>query len=220
MDIDSPYSPDSPNSPDSREGDDLFEPPRPARGAPPPAGRSRRMDPKDRFEALFGTSHAKGAGKAPPGKTAGKAAPSGRRPAARARPAKRPAGKGGSSTATSAAAEGEEGLKVIDDVPNSAVEMQVKEKFLKKLNRQERVIEEVKLVLKPFYHKRTVTKEQYKEILRKSVPKICHSKSGEINPKKIHSLIISYVKKCKYVNKKNNVVVPNANSSTPAKTKV
>lgn len=44
--------------------------------------------------------------------------------------------------------------------------------FLKKLNRQERVVEEVKLVLKPHYNKKRVTKEQYKDILRRAVPKV------------------------------------------------
>lgn len=44
--------------------------------------------------------------------------------------------------------------------------------FLKKLNRQERVVEEVKFVLKPHYNKKHVTKEEYKEILRKAVPKV------------------------------------------------
>ena len=51
-------------------------------------------------------------------------------------------------------------------------------------------------------------------------PQICHSKSGEINPKKIHSLIISYVKRCKYINKKNHVTVPNPGAPTPVKGKV
>lgn len=44
--------------------------------------------------------------------------------------------------------------------------------FLKKLNRQERVVEEVKLVLKPHYTKKHVTKEEYKDIMRKAVPKV------------------------------------------------
>merc|ERR1712061_91574 len=38
-------------------------------------------------------------------------------------------------------------LKIIDDVPTSAVEMAVKEKFLKKVQRQERIVEEIKMVL-------------------------------------------------------------------------
>ena len=81
-------------------------------------------------------------------------------------------------------------LKIIDDVPSSAVEMAVKEKvhhlftwtqtfsfiilfqFLKKVQRQERIVEEVKLVLKPAYNNRKISKEAYKEILRKTVPKV------------------------------------------------
>ena len=46
------------------------------------------------------------------------------------------------------------------------------EKFLNKLKRQERVVEEVKLVIKPYYSKKTINKDQYKEILRKAVPKV------------------------------------------------
>ncbi|GFY13060.1 PHD and RING finger domain-containing protein 1 [Trichonephila clavipes] len=95
-------------------------------------------------------------------------------------------------------------LKILDELPSSAVEMQVKEKFLKKLNRQERVVEEVKLALKPYYKSRDVTKEEYKDILRKSVPKICHNKSGEINPVKVKNLVECYVKKAKHSRKKND----------------
>ena len=91
MDV-SPFSPESPNSPDSREGDDLFEPPRPSR-APPPAA-ARRADAKDRFEAILGGTQ--GRGKAP----AGKKAPPGKPVPAKAPPVKpagkqRPAARGG-----------------------------------------------------------------------------------------------------------------------------
>ena len=34
-------------------------------------------------------------------------------------------------------------------------------------------MEEVKLVLKPAYNARKINKEAYKEILRKTVPKVC-----------------------------------------------
>ncbi|KAG8187358.1 hypothetical protein JTE90_016908 [Oedothorax gibbosus] len=95
-------------------------------------------------------------------------------------------------------------LKILDELPSSAVEMQVKEKFLKKLNRQERVVEEVKTVLKPYYKSRDVTKEEYKDILRKSVPKICHNRSGDINPVKVRSLVESYVRKAKLTRKKGD----------------
>lgn len=95
-------------------------------------------------------------------------------------------------------------LKILDELPSSAVEMQVKDKFMKKLNRQERVVEEVKVVLKPHYAKRHVTKEQYKDILRRAVPKICHNRSGEINPQRIHRLIEAYVKRARYSKKTAN----------------
>ncbi|XP_013794499.1 ankyrin repeat domain-containing protein 11-like [Limulus polyphemus] len=94
-------------------------------------------------------------------------------------------------------------LKILDELPSSAMEMQVKEKFLKKLNRQERVVEEVKLAVKPYYNKKEITKDEYKEILRKSVPKVCHNESGEINPVKIKALVEGYVKKFKHQRKKS-----------------
>lgn len=91
----------------------------------------------------------------------------------------------------------DEGEKNDDDMPSSAVQLNQQEKYLQKLNRQERVVEEVKIALKPHYHKRVVDKEQYKDVLRRAVPKICHSKNGEINPIKIRALVDAYVKKMK-----------------------
>lgn len=88
-----------------------------------------------------------------------------------------------------------------DEVPSSAVDLINKDKFLKKSLRIERVAEEVKLVLKPHYNKKHITKEEYKEILRKSVPKICHNKTGEINIQKITQLIEAYIKKVRYKRK-------------------
>ncbi|XDV52589.1 hypothetical protein PO909_021306 [Leuciscus waleckii] len=76
-----------------------------------------------------------------------------------------------------------------------------KEKYMKKLHMQERAIEEVKLAIKPFYQKRDITKEEYKEILRKAVQKVCHSKSGEINPVKVVNLVKAYVDKYKHARK-------------------
>lgn len=43
---------------------------------------------------------------------------------------------------------------------------------MRKLNRLERVVEEVKLVIKPFYNKKQINKEEYKDILRRAVPKV------------------------------------------------
>ncbi|XP_055795934.1 PHD and RING finger domain-containing protein 1 isoform X3 [Salvelinus fontinalis] len=70
--------------------------------------------------------------------------------------------------------------------------------YIKKLHMQERAIKEVKLAIKPFYQKKDITKEEYKEIVRKAVQKICHSKSGEINPVKVAILVKAYVDKYKH----------------------
>lgn len=86
-------------------------------------------------------------------------------------------------------------MEMLDDMPNSAVDLQIKEKLIQKLQRQERIIEEVKHFLKPHFNKKRINKDEYKDIMKKSVPKICHSRSGEINPLKIQTLITAYVKK-------------------------
>uniref|UniRef100_A0A8C5KB90 SFR19-like C-terminal domain-containing protein n=2 Tax=Jaculus jaculus TaxID=51337 RepID=A0A8C5KB90_JACJA len=85
--------------------------------------------------------------------------------------------------------------------PKPAAEKTKKEEYLKKLHMQERAVEEVKLAIKPFYQKREVTKEEYKDILRKAVQKICHSKSGEINPVKVANLVKAYVDKYRHMRK-------------------
>ncbi|KAL7645785.1 UNVERIFIED_CONTAM: hypothetical protein RMT77_002681 [Armadillidium vulgare] len=90
-----------------------------------------------------------------------------------------------------------------EDIPSSAVDLQVKERLLKKVQRQERVVDEVKLCLKPFYNKKTINKEDYKDIMKRCVQKVCHNKSGEINPNKIRSLVEGYIKKVKYYRKKH-----------------
>uniref|UniRef100_UPI00398EE00F splicing factor, arginine/serine-rich 19 isoform X1 n=2 Tax=Pristiophorus japonicus TaxID=55135 RepID=UPI00398EE00F len=72
------------------------------------------------------------------------------------------------------------------------------DRYLKKLHTQERAVEEVKLAIKPFYQSKEINKDDYKDILRKAVHKICHSKSGEINPVKVANLVRAYVEKYKY----------------------
>jgi PHD and RING finger domain-containing protein 1 len=90
------------------------------------------------------------------------------------------------------------------------------------------VVDEVKLALKPHYARKKVNKEQYKEILRRAVPKvfillriaildsilmgfdlqICHTKTKEINPHKVRRLVNAYVKKiCGSKKSKNNNAV-------------
>ncbi|NXT30115.1 PHRF1 protein, partial [Syrrhaptes paradoxus] len=94
-------------------------------------------------------------------------------------------------------AEEEEKIKA----PKPPVDKMKNEEYMKKLHMQERAVEEVKLAIKPFYQKREITKEEYKNILRKAVQKICHSKSGEINPMKVANLVKAYVEKYKHMRK-------------------
>ncbi|XP_068964024.1 PHD and RING finger domain-containing protein 1 isoform X1 [Petaurus breviceps papuanus] len=82
------------------------------------------------------------------------------------------------------------------------------EEYMKKLHVQERAVEEVKLAIKPFYQKREITKDEYKDILRKAVQKICHSKSGEINPMKVANLVKAYVEKYKHMRKHKKAAEP------------
>ncbi|XP_014024052.2 splicing factor, arginine/serine-rich 19 isoform X2 [Salmo salar] len=75
------------------------------------------------------------------------------------------------------------------------------DKYLKKLHTQERAVEEVKLAIKPYYQRKDINKDDYKDILRKAVHKICHSRKGEINPVKVSNLVKLYVQRYKYFRK-------------------
>ncbi|XP_036916984.1 protein SCAF11 isoform X4 [Sturnira hondurensis] len=74
-------------------------------------------------------------------------------------------------------------------------------KQMQKLQIQEKAAQEVKLAIKPFYQNKDITKEEYKEIVRKAVDKVCHSKSGEVNSTKVANLVKAYVDKYKYSRK-------------------
>ncbi|KAG1932569.1 protein SCAF11 isoform X2 [Pimephales promelas] len=71
----------------------------------------------------------------------------------------------------------------------------------KKLQIQERAVNEVKAAIKPYYQKNEINKEEYKEIVRKAVEKVCHSKSGEVNADKVANLVKAYVDKYKRTRK-------------------
>lgn len=94
-----------------------------------------------------------------------------------------------------------EGLSTTGQGEAGEGDLSRKDKYLKKLHMQERAIEEVKLAIKPFYQRRDINKDEYKEILRKAVQKVCHSKSGEINPVKVGNLVKAYVDKYKHARK-------------------
>ncbi|XP_073327533.1 uncharacterized protein phrf1 [Pagrus major] len=94
-----------------------------------------------------------------------------------------------------------DGLSTTGQAEGDEGDLSRKDKYLKKLHMQERAIEEVKLAIKPFYQNRDINKDEYKEILRKAVQKVCHSKSGEINPVKVGNLVKAYVDKYKHARK-------------------
>uniref|UniRef100_A0A3Q3F1H1 SR-related CTD-associated factor 1 n=1 Tax=Kryptolebias marmoratus TaxID=37003 RepID=A0A3Q3F1H1_KRYMA len=79
--------------------------------------------------------------------------------------------------------------------------IQATSQYLKKLHTQERAVEEVKLAIKPYYQRKDINKDEYKDILRKAVHKICHSRTGEINPVKVSNLVKLYVQRYKYFRK-------------------
>ncbi|XP_060931833.1 PHD and RING finger domain-containing protein 1 [Limanda limanda] len=94
-----------------------------------------------------------------------------------------------------------EGLSVTGQGDEEEGDVSNKDKYLRKLHMQERAIEEVKLAIKPFYQNRDINKDEYKDIVRKAVQKVCHSKSGEINPVKVGNLVKAYVDKYKHARK-------------------
>ncbi|XP_014221577.1 serine/arginine repetitive matrix protein 2 [Trichogramma pretiosum] len=201
IDLSSPYSPGSSLS------DGLFDPPSPgfnnnSPNAPVSNKTKKGKDKSDPFDALFDASPI--------------VLPKSSKSRSKRQTEKDKKKKGTHSKIGVRMDENQ--LQILDDLPSSAVEMQVKDKFLKKLNRQERVVEEVKLVLKPHYTKKHVTKEEYKDIMRKAVPKICHNKTGEINPKKIAALIEAYVKKAR-AKKKLGSSAPSSSNTAKKPTK-
>ncbi|XP_018109464.1 uncharacterized protein LOC100127298 isoform X2 [Xenopus laevis] len=74
----------------------------------------------------------------------------------------------------------------------------------KRVHIQERAAQEVKIAIKPFYQNKDITKEEYKEIVKKAVDKVCHSKSGEVDSSKVANLIKAYVDKYKHSRKKGD----------------
>ncbi|XP_044136316.1 protein SCAF11 isoform X2 [Bufo gargarizans] len=75
-------------------------------------------------------------------------------------------------------------------------------KPLQKIQIQERAAHEVKVAIRPYYQNKDITKDEYKEIVKKAVDKVCHSKSGEVDSAKVANLIKAYVDKYKHSRKK------------------
>uniref|UniRef100_A0A8C5MXI8 SR-related CTD associated factor 11 n=1 Tax=Leptobrachium leishanense TaxID=445787 RepID=A0A8C5MXI8_9ANUR len=73
----------------------------------------------------------------------------------------------------------------------------------KKEKIQERAAHEVKMAIKQYYQNKDITKDEYKEIVKKAVDKVCHSKSGEVDSSKVATLVKAYVDKYKHSRKKD-----------------
>jgi len=69
-------------------------------------------------------------------------------------------------------------------------------KLVDHLIRQAQVEELMKQVLKQYFKSKEITKEEYKNILKKAVPQVTMSDSPII-PEKIQSLMVKFVRKCK-----------------------
>ncbi|KAM4037068.1 protein SCAF11 [Anomaloglossus baeobatrachus] len=74
----------------------------------------------------------------------------------------------------------------------------------KKIQIQERAAHEVKMAIRPYYQNKDITKDEYKEIVKKAVDKVCHSKSGEVDSAKVANLVKAYVDKYKHSRKKGD----------------
>ena len=93
--------------------------------------------------------------------------------------------------------------KITNVVPSSNLKTTAEEKFLEKINRQEKIVNAIKTALMPHFKRKYINKEEYKDILKKSVIKVSQSKDDDINPNKIKKLIEGYVERCNlfYANK-------------------
>ena len=93
--------------------------------------------------------------------------------------------------------------KISNVVPSSNLKTTAEEKFLEKINRQKKIVNAIKTALMPHFKRKHINKEEYKDILKKSVTKVSLSKDPRINPNKIKKLIEGYVERSNlfYANK-------------------
>ncbi|GFY61503.1 PHD and RING finger domain-containing protein 1, partial [Trichonephila inaurata madagascariensis] len=60
---------------------------------------------------------------------------------------------------------------------------------------KDEIAEEVKIALKPFYTSGLIDKDEYKDIMRKVVPKVYLNCGHYVNPEKIKNLVTNYIKR-------------------------
>lgn len=69
-------------------------------------------------------------------------------------------------------------LQIQDSLPNPTIKKQVEARFMEKLQRQKDTAKEVEAILMPYYIQQSVTKEEYKAIFWRIVPRLSR-KTGE-----------------------------------------
>ena len=79
------------------------------------------------------------------------------------------------------------------DIESSANEMQLKKKLVDRSEMQSKVADLVKSILMPHFKKKSITKDEYKDIMRKSVNKVVKRGSADIKEDKISKLVNAYV---------------------------
>ncbi|XP_067931402.1 PHD and RING finger domain-containing protein 1-like [Watersipora subatra] len=78
------------------------------------------------------------------------------------------------------------------DLPASATELSNKQ-LMAKMVGKERIADEIKIVLKPFYCSGKIDKDEYKQIMRNCVTKIYQKSQGKVNPMKVREFVEKYV---------------------------
>lgn len=99
-------------------------------------------------------------------------------------------------------------LQIMDSLPSAAIKERVEARYWEKLRHQQDIAGKVEAVLMPYYTVGSVTKEEYKAIMRKIVPRLCH-KTGDDKSTTIKSLVDIFVKRYR-ANKghKRELVIP------------
>ncbi|XP_077121510.1 protein SCAF11 isoform X2 [Ranitomeya variabilis] len=95
-------------------------------------------------------------------------------------------------------------VKYITQKESVTVESSADSYKKEKIQIQERAAHEVKVAIKQYYQNKEITKDEYKEIVKKAVDKVCHSKSGEVDSTKVATLVKAYVDKYKHSRKKGD----------------
>lgn len=76
--------------------------------------------------------------------------------------------------------------------------------FETKCDIQKQVVSEMKELLRPLYSKRKINKEEYKEIMRQAVPKLCHNRKTRVASSRIKKYAEKYTSRVLKLHKKSS----------------